>query len=291
MTKPFVPQTRWTPRGSCWEARRRDPGRHSRDFLDDYFAECEEHLTGVRGLLLALEGSIGRADINRAVLDELFRHFHSLKGISGMVEVRQAEVLAHRLEDYLRVLRNRGRDPQHRGHGCALRRHADARAGGQRAALRRNVPGDRARRRADRAAGPRHARGGECRRRAGGRRSAGRVSGAAVALHLRAVAGSRRPRHPRRHRPRAPGRGRRDSRRGPARAPPTARSRSTSFARPPSTRRPSRSGAPTASRSSALEAAPRRPVRSRSTRPKPDIAPPGAASRTSSASIWRGSTI
>jgi two-component system chemotaxis sensor kinase CheA len=75
------------------------------DFLDDYFAECDEHLTGVRRLLLALEGSVGRAEINRAVLDELFRHFHSLKGISGMVELRHAEDLAHRLEDYLRALR------------------------------------------------------------------------------------------------------------------------------------------------------------------------------------------
>jgi two-component system chemotaxis sensor kinase CheA len=75
------------------------------DFLDDYFAECDEHLAGVRRLLLALEGSVGRAGINRAVLDELFRHFHSLKGISGMVELRQAEDLAHRLEDYLRALR------------------------------------------------------------------------------------------------------------------------------------------------------------------------------------------
>jgi two-component system chemotaxis sensor kinase CheA len=75
------------------------------DFLDDYFAECEEHLTGVRRLLLALETSVGRADINRPVLDELFRHFHSLKGISGMVELRQAEDLAHRLEEFLRALR------------------------------------------------------------------------------------------------------------------------------------------------------------------------------------------
>ncbi len=78
------------------------------DFLDDYFAECDEHLTGVRRLLLALEGSVGRVEINRPVLDELFRHFHSLKGISGMVELRQAEDLAHRLEDYLRALRQGG---------------------------------------------------------------------------------------------------------------------------------------------------------------------------------------
>ncbi len=76
------------------------------DFLDDYFAECDEHLVGARRLLLALEASIGRTEINRQVLDELFRHFHSLKGISGMVELRQAEDLAHCLEDYFRVLRN-----------------------------------------------------------------------------------------------------------------------------------------------------------------------------------------
>ena len=75
------------------------------DFLDDFFAESDEHLTGVRRLLLTLEASVGHADINRPVLDELFRHFHSLKGISGMVELRQAEDLAHRLEEYLRVLR------------------------------------------------------------------------------------------------------------------------------------------------------------------------------------------
>ena len=76
------------------------------DFLDDYYAECDEHLMGARRLLLALETSIGRGTVNHGVLDELFRHFHSLKGISGMVELRAAEELAHRLEDYLRVLRS-----------------------------------------------------------------------------------------------------------------------------------------------------------------------------------------
>jgi two-component system chemotaxis sensor kinase CheA len=75
------------------------------DFLNDYFAECDEHLMDVRRLLLTLEQSIGRGDVNTSVLDELFRHFHSLKGISGMVELRPAEELSHRTEDYLRALR------------------------------------------------------------------------------------------------------------------------------------------------------------------------------------------
>src|SRR5262249_58642560 len=60
---------------------------------------------GVRRHLLSLETSVGGDAVSRAVLDDLFRHFHSLKGISGMVEVRPAEQLAHRLEDYLRALR------------------------------------------------------------------------------------------------------------------------------------------------------------------------------------------
>src|SRR4051794_22794129 len=76
-------------------------------FLADYFAECEEHLTGARRVLLTLEESVGRATVDRPALDELFRVFHSLKGISAMVELRPAETLAHDLESYLRTLRER----------------------------------------------------------------------------------------------------------------------------------------------------------------------------------------
>ena len=40
-----------------------------------------------------------------AVLEELFRSFHSLKGISAMVELREAELLAHHMESCLRAIR------------------------------------------------------------------------------------------------------------------------------------------------------------------------------------------
>ena len=78
------------------------------DFMDDYFAECDEHLATIRRLLLDLEASVG-ADRAAApqVIEELFRSFHSIKGISGMVELREAEMLAHHMESYLRVLRGR----------------------------------------------------------------------------------------------------------------------------------------------------------------------------------------
>jgi two-component system, chemotaxis family, sensor kinase CheA len=76
-------------------------------FIDDYFAEAEEHIAGATRVLLALEASLGDAGAERAAIDELFRTFHTLKGISAMVELRPAERLAHHLEDYLRALRDR----------------------------------------------------------------------------------------------------------------------------------------------------------------------------------------
>lgn len=76
------------------------------EFLDDYFAESEEHLAGARRGLLALEHFVHQSNIDRASLDDLFRSFHSLKGISGMVGVRAAERLAHQMESYLRALRD-----------------------------------------------------------------------------------------------------------------------------------------------------------------------------------------
>jgi two-component system, chemotaxis family, sensor kinase CheA len=75
------------------------------EFLDDFFAECDEHLALVRRTLLALEPSIDQPQVSRELLDELFRSFHSLKGLASMVGVASVEQLAHHLESYLRVLR------------------------------------------------------------------------------------------------------------------------------------------------------------------------------------------
>ncbi len=51
-----------------------------------------------------LESSIGKAQADRSVVNELFRNFHSFKGISAIVGLRAAEELAHATEDYLREL-------------------------------------------------------------------------------------------------------------------------------------------------------------------------------------------
>lgn len=75
-------------------------------FLDDFFAECDEHLTTARRALLALECFVHQPQVDRSLLDELFRSFHSLKGISAMVGVQKVEQLAHQMESYLRALRS-----------------------------------------------------------------------------------------------------------------------------------------------------------------------------------------
>ena len=74
-------------------------------FLDDYYAECDEHLVSIRRALVTLEDEVGTGSVDRTLLDNLFRSFHTLKGISGMVGLAAAEQLAHHLESYLRELR------------------------------------------------------------------------------------------------------------------------------------------------------------------------------------------
>jgi len=74
-------------------------------FLDDYYAECDEHLVAIRRALVVLEDEVHTRAVDRTLLDNLFRSFHTLKGISGMVGLSAAEQLAHDLESYLRELR------------------------------------------------------------------------------------------------------------------------------------------------------------------------------------------
>lgn len=77
------------------------------EFMDDYFAECDEHLGEIRHLLLELDGATADRPVRPATLQDLFRRFHSIKGISGMVGLREAELIAHHMESYLRSLEER----------------------------------------------------------------------------------------------------------------------------------------------------------------------------------------
>ncbi len=75
------------------------------EFLDDYFAECDEHLTAIRRNLLTLESLVQQEHVDVSLLDELFRSLHTIKGLSGMVGLAEAEQLAHLMESILRALR------------------------------------------------------------------------------------------------------------------------------------------------------------------------------------------
>ena len=76
-------------------------------FLDDFFAEADELLRSVRRHLLAFEDALAEGlVIPQASVNELFRSFHTLKGISAMANVSAAETLAHHMESYLRSLRD-----------------------------------------------------------------------------------------------------------------------------------------------------------------------------------------
>ena len=75
------------------------------ELLDDFFAEADEHLLGVRQGLADLEASVDKAQADPQIVESLFRNFHSFKGISGIVGLAPAEAVAHAAEDYLRLMR------------------------------------------------------------------------------------------------------------------------------------------------------------------------------------------
>ena len=68
-------------------------------------AECDEHLGIARqSLLRSKRPSISRTSIEAGSRNS-FRSFHSVKGLSAMVGVVEAEKLAHQMESYLSALR------------------------------------------------------------------------------------------------------------------------------------------------------------------------------------------
>ena len=64
-------------------------------FLDDYFLESEEHLTSARNRMLAIESGGANKAVDPAILDELLRDFHSLKGLSAMVGLEDATPVSY----------------------------------------------------------------------------------------------------------------------------------------------------------------------------------------------------
>ena len=79
-----------------------------RELLDDFYAECDEHLSVVRQALEVLEPAARAGQENPSAVERLYRALHSLKGNAAIAGVRPAEQVAHAMEDILRHASRQG---------------------------------------------------------------------------------------------------------------------------------------------------------------------------------------
>ena len=66
-------------------------------YIDIFLREAEEHVTSLQKGLLILEKEPG----NTALIHDLLRNAHTLKGSARMVGLEDISVIAHRMEDTL----------------------------------------------------------------------------------------------------------------------------------------------------------------------------------------------
>ena len=71
-------------------------------YLDIFVEESKEHLQNLNTSLLELE----KEPKNTAVLNEIFRVAHTLKGMAGTMGFNHMTTLTHDMEDVLDALRN-----------------------------------------------------------------------------------------------------------------------------------------------------------------------------------------
>ncbi len=75
-------------------------------YLSLFVAEAGEHLAGYSADLVKLEKArAGGPEALRPVVDSLFRHAHSVKGMSASMGLDGIAALAHKAEDVLSVVK------------------------------------------------------------------------------------------------------------------------------------------------------------------------------------------
>ena len=94
------------PVGHCWSFSQPKVWVMSQEFFDpelfaDFIAEAKEHLETIEPNLLELE----KTPDNLALLNDIFRPMHSLKGASGFLGLNRINQLAHKSENILDELR------------------------------------------------------------------------------------------------------------------------------------------------------------------------------------------
>ena len=72
--------------------------------INDYLAECQEHLAAIEADLLAIEAS--RTAVDEGVVNRVFRAVHSIKGGASLLGFTTIRQLAHQVEtalDWIRI--------------------------------------------------------------------------------------------------------------------------------------------------------------------------------------------
>lgn len=80
------------------------------ELIQDYLAECREHLARIENDLLAIEQA--GADIDEQIVNRVFRAAHSIKGGAGFFDLHKIRELAHKTENVLDLIRSRQLVPQ-----------------------------------------------------------------------------------------------------------------------------------------------------------------------------------
>ena len=75
------------------------------ELVQDYLAECREHLATIETDLLAIEQ--GGAEIDEQLVNRVFRAAHSIKGGAGFFDLAKIRELAHKTENVLDLIRSR----------------------------------------------------------------------------------------------------------------------------------------------------------------------------------------
>ncbi|HVZ72105.1 MAG TPA: chemotaxis protein CheW [Polyangia bacterium] len=77
-------------------------GFEAADFIAGFTAEAEEHLSSANTNLLSIEDAAGKGQSTPRQVRELFRSFHTIKGLAAMVGVEPIVDIAHAMESVLR---------------------------------------------------------------------------------------------------------------------------------------------------------------------------------------------
>lgn len=79
------------------------------ELVQDYLAECRDHLATIETDLLAIEQ--GGAEIDEQLVNRVFRAAHSIKGGAGFFDLVKIRDLAHKTENALDLIRSRQMAP------------------------------------------------------------------------------------------------------------------------------------------------------------------------------------